>query len=68
MTYSKEIFDTYIMKELLACSHVSVPDPPAGPEPPGHREGRMAPCGELTATSVFPSPSRKVPLNMSRAT
>lgn len=27
MACSKEIFDTYIMKELLACSHVSAPDP-----------------------------------------
>lgn len=65
---SREIFDMYIMKELLACSHVSARGLHAGPGRPGRGEGVEGPCGEFTATSLFSSPSRKVPSSTSRAT
>lgn len=71
---SREIFDSYIMKELLACSHVSVrPSCPQAttcvlaPRDP-KLEGKKGPCGEFMAASVLPSPSRRVPRSMSRVT
>lgn len=58
---SREIFDSYIMKELLACSHVSA----LGSSSLGLLGGRG---DELMATSVPSSPSPRVPLSTSRAT
>uniref|UniRef100_A0A5F9D1C3 RGS domain-containing protein n=1 Tax=Oryctolagus cuniculus TaxID=9986 RepID=A0A5F9D1C3_RABIT len=49
---SREIFDSYIMKELLACSHVSGPGRPAG------GRGRARPC-EGSRPPLSPQPFSK---------
>lgn len=71
---SREIFDSYIMKELLACSHVSVLV--SCPWVPAHMlalsnlglEGNKGPCMGCTAASVLSSPFQRMLLSMSRAT
>lgn len=71
---SREIFDSYIMKELLACSHVSVsvscPWVPTHVLAPSNLglEGKREPCMGRTATSVFSSPFQRMLPSMSRAT
>lgn len=70
---SREIFDSYIMKELLACSHVSVWSAVLGCQlvlAPSNLglEGKREPCMGRTATSVFSSPSQRMLPSMSRAT
>lgn len=74
MVRSREIFDSYIMKELLACSHVSVLVSCFGgvnscvdPSNLG-LEGKKGPCIEFTATSVLSSPFQRMLRSTSRAT
>lgn len=71
---SREIFDSYIMKELLACSHVSVlvscswvPAHMLAPSNLG-LEGKKGPCMGCTAASVLSSPFQRMLPSMSRAT
>lgn len=71
MVRSREIFDSYIMKELLACSHVSVLV--SCPWVPAHMlalglEGKKGPCMGHTAASVLSSPFQRMLPSMSRAT
>lgn len=61
MARSREIFDSYIMKELLACSHVSAPTDRAG-------QGRQLTPLRVHLPLPSASPSRRVPLSMCRAT
>lgn len=69
MVRSREIFDSYIMKELLACSHVSVLV--SCPWVPAHvlgLEGKEGPCMGCLAASVLSSPFQRMLLSTSRAT
>lgn len=72
MVRSREIFDSYIMKELLACSHVRVVWGVNSCWPPSPSnvglEGKQEPCIGFTATSVLSSPFQRMPQSMSRAT
>lgn len=67
---SREIFDSYIMKELLACSHVRVlwgVNSCVDPSNVG-LEGKKEPYIRFTATSVLSSPFQRMLRSMSRAT
>lgn len=71
---SREIFDSYIMKELLACSHVSVLvsclqcELMCMASSNLRLEGNKGPWIGFTATSVLSSPFQRMLPSMSRAT